>query len=50
MKTYTIKIKNIFGAYTVAEWVADNKVNAVKEFLELNPDYKNKGSIIAVEK
>lgn len=47
---FEIKVKNIFGEYKVADWDADNRENAVKEFLELNPAYANKGCIVAVEK
>lgn len=47
MNTYKIKIVNIFGKFVVADWEANNKEEAVKEFLELNPEYTKRGKIIA---
>lgn len=46
-KTYHIYVKNVFGAYKVADWPAVSKEAAVKEFLENNPAYRNKGIIEA---
>lgn len=46
-KTYHIYVKNVFGAYKVADWPAVSKEAAVKEFLESNPAYRNKGIIEA---
>lgn len=40
-KNFKIYVKNIFGAYKVADWPAESKEQAVKEFLELNPRYKS---------
>ena len=47
MKSYSIKIANTFGKYTVCTWEAESAEEAVKEFKALNPAYKNKGLIIA---
>ena len=46
-KNFKIYVKNIFGAYKVADWPAVSKEAAVKEFLEMNPAYRNKGIIEA---
>lgn len=46
-KNFKIYVKNIFGAYKVADWPAVSKEAAVKEFLEANPSYRNKGIIEA---
>lgn len=47
MKTFQIKVQNVFGKYTVCEWEAESAEVAVAEFLELNPAYANKGMIVA---
>lgn len=46
-KNFKIYVKNAFGAYKVADWPAVSKEAAVKEFLEANPAYRNKGIIEA---
>lgn len=46
-KNFKIYVKNAFGAYKVADWPAVSKEAAVKEFLEANPSYRNKGIIEA---
>lgn len=46
-KNFKIYVKNAFGAYKVADWPAVSKEAAVKEFLEMNPAYRNKGIIEA---
>lgn len=46
-KNFKIYVKNAFGAYKVADWSAVSKEAAVKEFLEMNPAYRNKGIIEA---
>lgn len=46
-KEFKIYVKGPFGSYKVAEWSAVSKEAAVKEFLEMNPAYKNKGIIEA---
>ena len=46
-KNFKIYVKNVFGAYKVADWPAVSKEAAVKEFLEANPSYRNKGIIEA---
>lgn len=46
-KNFKIYVKNVFGAYKVADWPAVSKEAAVKEFLEMNPAYRNKGIIEA---
>lgn len=46
-KNFKIYVKNVFGAYKVADWPAVSKEAAVKEFLEANPAYRNKGIIEA---
>lgn len=46
-KNFKIYVKNAFGAYKVADWPAVSKEAAVKEFLEVNPAYRNKGIIEA---
>lgn len=46
-KNFKIYVKNAFGAYKVADWHAVSKEAAVKEFLEANPAYRNKGIIEA---
>lgn len=46
-KNFKIYVKNAFGAYKVADWPAVSKEAAVKEFLETNPSYRNKGIIEA---
>lgn len=46
-KEFKIYVKGPFGSYKVAEWSAVSKEAAVKEFLEMNPTYKNKGIIEA---
>ena len=47
MTNYSIKVQNTFGTYKVCDWEANSPEEAVKEFKELNPAYKNKGLIIA---
>lgn len=46
-KNFKIYVNNAFGAYKVADWPAVSKEAAVKEFLEANPGYRNKGIIEA---
>lgn len=46
-KNFKIYVKNAFGAYKVVDWPAVSKEAAVKEFLEANPAYRNKGIIEA---
>lgn len=46
-KNFKIYVRNIFGAYKVADWPAVSKEAAVKEFLEANPAYRKKGVIEA---
>ena len=46
-KNFKIYVKNAFGAYKVVDWPAVSKEAAVKEFLEANPSYRNKGIIEA---
>lgn len=46
-KNFKIYVKNAFGAYKVADWPAVSKEATVKEFLEANPSYRNKGIIEA---
>lgn len=46
-KNFKIYVKNAFGVYKVVDWPAVSKEAAVKEFLEANPAYRNKGIIEA---
>lgn len=46
-KNFKIYVRNIFGAYKIADWPAVSKEAAVKEFLEANPEYRKKGVIEA---
>lgn len=47
MKTFKIRMQTPFGRYTICEWEAETAIQAMQEFLELNPCYENKGYIIA---
>lgn len=47
MKKYEIYMINYFGDFKVCDWEAKSREEAVKEFLEINSDYSNKGKIIA---
>lgn len=46
-KNYKIYQKTPWGEVFIAEWEHNSKEEAVKEFLEFNPKYANRGVIIA---
>ncbi len=47
IKNFTIMISNPFGNYKLCDWEANSAEEAVAEFKEKNPAYKNKGLIYA---
>lgn len=51
MKKFAIMLLNTFGVYKICdEWEANSADEAVAEFREKNPAYKNKGIVYALDK
>lgn len=50
MKVFNIKVVNSYWGHTICKWEAESAEQAVEEFTALNPDYLNKGLIVAEER
>ena len=45
---FEIKFSNYFSDAKICDWEAESAEKAVEEFLNSNPNYKNKGKIVAI--